>query len=88
MLSFSGQATQNLPPEARQRVEGVTQGATGVGADALQTVGGGVKGVVDTAGNTVRLLLFILLPSMLPCYLALVDAEIIVEKAKHIISQY
>lgn len=53
--SNSGEATKNLPPEARQRVEGVTQGATGVGADALQTVGGGVKGVVDTAGNTVRL---------------------------------
>lgn len=49
----SGQATQNLPPEARQRAEGLAQGATGVGADALQTVGGGVKGVVDTAGNTV-----------------------------------
>ena len=52
--SRSGEATKNLPPEARQRVEGVTQGATGVGADALQTVGGGVKGIVDTAGNTVR----------------------------------
>lgn len=54
-LSFSGEATKNLPPEARQRVEGVTQGATAAGADALQTVGGGVKGIVDTAGNTVRL---------------------------------
>ena len=53
-MYLSGEATKNLPPEARQRVEGVTQGATGVGADALQTVGGGLKGVVDTAGNTVR----------------------------------
>ena len=25
-----------------------------MGQDALNTVGGGVKGVVDTAGNTVR----------------------------------
>lgn len=67
---FSGEATKNLPPEARQRVEGVTQGVTGVGADALQTVGGGVKGLVDTAGNTVRLLLLRLLllspPPLLP----------------------
>lgn len=28
-----------------------------MGQDALNTVGGGVKGVVDTAGNTVRTLL-------------------------------
>ena len=60
-LSISGQVTQNLPPEARQRVEGVTQGATGVGADALQTAGGGVKSLVDTAGNTVRFMLVLLL---------------------------
>ena len=38
----------------RERVQGISQGATGVGQDALNTVGGGVKGVVDTAGNTVR----------------------------------
>lgn len=37
----------------RDRVQGISQGATGVGQDALNTVGGGVKGVVDTAGNTV-----------------------------------
>ncbi len=41
----------------RERVQGVSQGATGVGQDALNTVGGGVKGVVDTAGNTVRICL-------------------------------
>lgn len=38
----------------RERIQGISQGATGVGQDALNTVGGGVKGVVDTAGNTVR----------------------------------
>ena len=38
----------------RDRIQGISQGATGVGQDALNTVGGGVKGVVDTAGNTVR----------------------------------
>ena len=66
-VQLRGQATQNLPPEARQRVEGVTQGATGVGADALQAVGGGVKGLVDTAGNTVRPLLLLSSHTAPPC---------------------
>ena len=45
----------------RERIQGISQGFTGVGQDALNTVGGGVKGVVDTAGNTVRTYLVSLL---------------------------
>ena len=37
----------------REKLQGVSQGLTGVAADGLGAVGGGVKGVVDTAGNTV-----------------------------------
>ena len=43
----------DLPPEAREKIQSLSQGATKVGQDTLNTVGGGVKGVVDTAGNTV-----------------------------------
>lgn len=45
--------TENLSPEVREKIQSVSQGATAVGTDTLNTVGGGVKGVVDTAGNTV-----------------------------------
>lgn len=55
--SFRGQikgaTTENLPEGARDRVEGVAGGAAGVTGGALNTAGGAVKGVVDTAGNTV-----------------------------------
>ncbi|MCJ1279234.1 hypothetical protein MMC21_007058 [Puttea exsequens] len=51
-LSKSG--TDALPEgPAKDRAEGVAAGLTQTGQETLNTVGGGVKGVVDTAGNTV-----------------------------------
>ena len=45
---------KNLSPEQQEQAKGMMANAQ-AGAGALAgTVGGGVKGVVDTAGNTVR----------------------------------
>jgi len=45
---------KNLPPEQQEQAKGMLANAQ-AGAGALAgTAGGAVKGVVDTAGNTVR----------------------------------
>lgn len=47
------EAMKNLPPEQQEQAKGVMANAQ-AGAGALAgTAGGAVKGVVDTAGNTV-----------------------------------
>lgn len=48
------EAMKNLPPEQQEQAKGMLANAQ-AGAGALAgTAGGAVKGVVDTAGNTVR----------------------------------
>lgn len=46
-------ATDNLPAEQKQQVEGYLDGASKVATGVAGTAGGAVKGVLDTAGNTV-----------------------------------
>lgn len=57
MLFVSGEqlkaATDNLPAEQKQQVEGYIDGASKVATGVAETAGGAVKGVLDTAGNTV-----------------------------------
>lgn len=51
-------ATDKLPPEQKQQVEGYVDGASKVVTGVAGTAGGAVKGVLDTAGNTVSTLNF------------------------------
>lgn len=43
----------SIPPEQREKAKGIVANMQGVAGGVAGTVGGGVKGVVDTAGNTV-----------------------------------
>ncbi|KAI4209426.1 MAG: hypothetical protein LQ351_007655 [Letrouitia transgressa] len=43
----------NIPPDQRQKAQGILAQLQGTGASAAGTAGTAAKGVVDTAGNTV-----------------------------------
>lgn len=43
----------SIPPEQREKAQGIIANMQGVGGGVAKTAGGAVKGVVDTAGNTV-----------------------------------
>ncbi|KAI4158777.1 MAG: hypothetical protein LQ342_007172 [Letrouitia transgressa] len=43
----------NIPPDQREKAQGILAQLQGTGASAMGTAGTAVKGVVDTAGNTV-----------------------------------
>lgn len=49
--------TDKLSPEQKKQAEGFVDGATNVATGVAGTAGGAVKGVLDTAGNTVGLLI-------------------------------
>ncbi|KAI4181636.1 MAG: hypothetical protein LQ346_006734, partial [Caloplaca aetnensis] len=44
--------TSSIPPEQREKAQGIIANMQGVGGGVAKTAGGAVKGVVDTAGNT------------------------------------
>ena len=50
------EAVNKLPPEQKEQVEGYIDGASKVATGVAGTAGGAVKGVLDTAGNTVSIL--------------------------------
>lgn len=47
-------ATKDLPEEQQEQIKGALGQAMQSGTQAVGAVGGGVKGVGDTVGNTVR----------------------------------
>lgn len=53
--SIESMLTQSIsiPPEQREKAKGIVANMQGVAGGVAGTVGGGLKGVVDTAGNTV-----------------------------------
>ena len=44
---------KNLPPEQQEQAKGILANAQGMVGGVAQAGGGAVKGVLDTAGNTV-----------------------------------
>ena len=46
-------ATKDLPPEQQEQIKGALGQAMQSGTQAVGAVGGGVKGLGDTVGNTV-----------------------------------
>ena len=61
---------KNLPPEQQEQAKGILANAQGMAGGVAQAGGGAVKGVLDTAGNTVCLLSR---PLTYRCNKALVD---------------
>ncbi|KAL8932190.1 MAG: hypothetical protein Q9216_006930 [Gyalolechia sp. 2 TL-2023] len=62
----------NIPPEQREKAKGILANMQGVGGGLANTAGGAVKGVVDTAGDTVCLLflfLFFVFPLTPPIHI-------------------
>lgn len=53
IFEWLANSDRSIPPEQREKAKGILANVQNVGGGVAKTAGGAVKGVVDTAGNTV-----------------------------------